>query len=667
MTRSSLRPWPLLVAVLVIATACSTAPSTGPVATASGTGSETPGPPASATAPSPSGPPSSTMPDPTAFDSVIAMLGPEGEVSPEMALQAFALAVAPLPGVTPPAGPNEWPDADAAVAWVSQVWDQLTESQQTAIDRALDSMPDPFSDSGAASASAAGVTLAAWQPATAIAERDCGLSGPGAVDADNSLAVRPYLEMMKDAAESIAGHLRRPSLPKLAVCLVSAQTLAGPSLTRVYDAESARVGLPASCSIFLNADIVGGLGDDLGYLMSFNTFLCFSTTADPAESLASSRARNVRSWVLGGTAAWAGATVASEVFGAAGGDHLAEVWSSYLMEPGTDLYLRTASAIGFLSQVDQDLPSAWDVIDEMLLGADGLESFYAATGRRQSFIDLWAGGYFRDASRGPDWDIVGPGITTDTAEAGSIEVANGATEEMAAPEMAVAIADLTTSADVTILAGNHLRVHDGTQDLKDVRNQAYCTGQGSSSGCICPQGTPGSGRPPLPPLGLESKLALTGVEFGGTATIRGMSLEEYCGSLASPEPSSAHDVCSLLSDAEVTAVIGVPIARQETEGTLDAGWCLKGTVRVEAGDPAGGSFVSFSISRTRTPLVGEAAAEAGAQTVTGLGDEAVFLPNAGAVIGAGSGVEFTLQVTKVWVAGSQAEAVELARIMLSRL
>ncbi|CAN5773264.1 hypothetical protein BH24CHL5_BH24CHL5_06920 [soil metagenome] len=666
MNRSNLRYWPLLVGVLLIAMACSAAPVTGPGATQSAARPAT-SEPVSGSAPLPTSTLPSALPGETAFDQVIAMLGPEGDVSPEMAVQAFALAVAPLPGVTPPAGPNEWPDADAAVAWVAQVWDQLTASQQTAIDRALDGMPDPFSDSGAASASAAGNTLAAWRPATAIAERDCGLAGPGAVDADISPAVRPYLDMMKDAAGSIAGHLRRPSLPRLAVCLVSPQTLAGPSLTRVFDAEHSTLGQPASCSIFLNADIVGGLGDDLGYLMAFNTFLCFSTTANATESLALFSARKVRTWVLGGTAAWAGATVASEVFGAAGGEHLAEVWSSYLTEPGTHLYLRTASAIGFMSQVDQDLPSAWDVIDEMLLGADGLDSIYAATGRRQSFIDLWAAGFFRDASRGPDWDIVGPGIPADTAEAGSIEVANGATEEMAAPEMAVAIADLTTSADVTVLAGNHLRVHDGVQDLKDVRNQAYCTMDGGGNGCICPQGTPGAGRPPLPSLGLESKLALTGMEFGGTATIQGVSLEDYCGSLASPEPSSAQDVCSLLSDAEVTAVIGVPIARQESDGDLQAGHCLKGTVRVEAGDPAGGSFVSFSVSRARTGLIAEAAAQAGAQTVTGLGDEAVFLPNAGVLIGAGSGVEFTLQVAKVWQVGTQADAVGLARIMLSRL
>jgi len=603
------------------------------------------------------------------------MLGPDGEVSSEMALQAFALAIAPLPGVTPPAGPNEWPDADTAVAWVSQVRDQLTESQQTAIDRALDRMPDPFLDVGETPLSGAGITLAAFRPMTAVANRDCGLFGPGAVDTDVPMAVMPFLGMMTEAAGSIAGHLRRPSLPKLAVCLVSAQTLAGPSLTRVYDAESARVGLPASCSIFLNADIVGGLGDDLGYLMAFNTFLCFSTTANATESLASFSARKVRTWVLGGTAAWAGATVASEVFGAAGGEHLAEEWSSYLTEPGTHLYLRTASAIGFMSQVDQDLPSAWDVIDEMLLGADGADSFYAATGRRQSFIDLWAAGFFRDASRRPDWDIVGPGIPADTAEAGSIEVANGATEEMAAPEMAIAIADLTTSADVTVLAGNHLRVHDGVQDLKDVRNQAYCTMDGGGNGCICPQGTPGAGRPPLPSLGLESKLALTGMEFGGTATIQGMSLEDYCGSLASPEPSGAQDVCSLLTDAEVTAVIGVPIARHESQGNLTQGSCIKGTERVAFGGSMEGiSFASFSVTRGATLAdLGLADSDLDSHPVSGLGDEAVFIPSVGTVFGVTDGVLFTIQVVRGGGTynggsyGTEAEVVGLARLLISRL
>lgn len=545
MNRPSPRPWLPLLAVLVIAAACSSTPATSPTLSPAGSASTSSEPsstaiptgsaaaPPTSTAAAPSAPPAAT-----AFDAVIAMLGPQGDISPEMALEAFALAVAPLPGVTPPAGAPGHLDADMAVAWVSQVWDQLSAPQRTAIDNALGAMPDPYGNRSAASASAAKFRLAAWQPVTAAAERECGLFLADPADAPTGIppAVEPYADMMKAAAGSIAGHLHRPSLSKLAVCLAPTGVLSGPALTRVFDAESARVGLPASCSIYLNADSIGGVDDgDLGYLMAFETFLCFQRTADPTETLASSSTRKIPAWVIGGTAAWAGANVATELFGGAG-DRLAEVWVAYLTEPQVGLSRRTIDAIGFFAQVDQNQPTAWDVLDDTLLGADSLDAFYAATGRRQSFIDLWAAGFFRDASRGADWDITGPGIPTDTPEAGSIEVANGESEEMAAPAMAVSTADLSTSADITNIAGNHLRVHDGVQDLKDVRNQAYCTRDGGGDACACPKGSPGAGRPPLPRLNVEAKLALTGMEFSGTATIRGISLEEYCGPQPTPEP-----------------------------------------------------------------------------------------------------------------------------------
>ena len=296
--------------------------------------------------------------------------------------------------------------------------------------------------------------------------------------------------------------------------------------------------MPVSCAVYLDSGALADIeaGGDLGYLMAFETYLCFARTADPAETIAASAARKVPSWALGGSAAWAAATVATEVFGGAG-SRLNDVWVAYLTAPERGLSQRWTDAIGLFAQVEADKPSAWDVLDQAVLGADSLDSFYAATGRRDTFVERWAAGYFRDASRGADWDIVGPGIPTDTPEAGSIEVGDGEKQEMAAPAMAVATADLSISADVTVLAGNHLRVHDGVQDLREVRNQAYCTKDGGGDACACPDGTPGAGRPPLPPLGTEVKLALTGMEFSGTATITGLSLDEYCG----PQPSASPD------------------------------------------------------------------------------------------------------------------------------
>src|SRR5205823_3319081 len=124
--------------------------------------------------------PASPTPATPAFDAIIAMLGPKGEVSPEMALQAFALAIAPPPGVTPPAGTLGNVDADAAVAWVSQVWDQLSPAQQSSITAALVAMPDPYGSLRKPAASAAHPGLVAWQPAAGATEPDCGLflAGP---------------------------------------------------------------------------------------------------------------------------------------------------------------------------------------------------------------------------------------------------------------------------------------------------------------------------------------------------------------------------------------------------------------------------------------------------------------------------------------------------------
>lgn len=535
MTRSANGRWLPLVAVFAILAACSPAPAASPAASVGSTGV---GGTTSATLPPGTGSPAAP-PGASAFDVVTSMMGPVGEVSAEMALQAFALAVAPIAGVTPPAGAPGSLDADAAVAWVLQRWNELDPAQQAAIERALAALPDPFADRDPTPAFSSGISLAAWQPATAAAQPMCALTdrAPDAAPIGNPSLVQPYLDQMIEATDAMAGHLGRAALPKLAVCLMPSETLPALALTRVFDAASGRQDLPASCSIFLNADKIGGVdGGDVGYLMAYQTFRCFEATIDPGESLASSSTRVVPAWVAGGSAAWAGATVAVERFGGAG-DRLAELWAAYLTEPHQSLFGRTNGAIGFFAQVDQNQPTAWSVLDDALTSPSSVSAFDALTGRRQSFIDLWAAGYFRDASRGPDWDIVGPAIPTDTPEAGSIEIENGGSEEMAAASMAVATADLSTSADITSFASNHLRIHDGTQDLKNVRNQAYCTRDGGSDACACPKGSPGAGRPPLPKLGSEAKLAVTGMEWGATAEIRGLSLEEYCG----PEPTPVAD------------------------------------------------------------------------------------------------------------------------------
>ncbi|MEO5885384.1 MAG: hypothetical protein ABIQ58_07725 [Candidatus Limnocylindrales bacterium] len=585
----------LALIVLVVIVACSPAPtSTSPSAPSTGA--------------APTGVGSSSAPaGGTAFDAVVAMLGPEGEVSHQMALQAFALAVAPLPGVTPPEGILGHLDADAAVAWVTQLWDRLDSAQQQAIERALAAMPDPYRDAADVSATDPETILAAWPPRTAAAGPECGLflADPEQVAAaDIPSAVAPYIDMMRSATEAIAGHLRRPALPRHAVCLVTDGALAGTALTRVFDAEHTRIGLPASCSVYLNADAIGALdAGDLGFLMAYEAFLCFEATAKPAESIEAHGDRSRMSWVVMGGATWAAATVAVEVFGAVA-PRVEELWGQYLTEPHVGLFQRTNDALGYFAQVDQDQPAAWDAMDAALAESGNSGPFDALTGRRQSFIDQWAAGFFRDARRGADWDIVGPGISTDTPEAGSIEIENGGAKEMAAPSMAVATADLSTSADVTTFASNHLRIHDGVQDLRNVRNQAYCTRDGGAGACTCPEGSPGAARAPLPTLGVEAKLALTGMEWGATVEIRGLSLEDYCGPQSSTAP-----VCSVgIPSGDYTGTLDyttvTPYLRHEGSGQI--------RFTVGANDAVSGSWDVAYVSTSSSGQMGTGAVKDGA-------------------------------------------------------
>ncbi len=536
--KQSPRSWPA-IALLGLLAACSPAPSaTVPAASADASaGDKIPNAPSTQK----SGRPTTTPASARAFDVLLSHLGPKGEISPEIALQAFALSVAPLPGVTPPSGSRDGIDVDTAVSWIAQVWPELSTDQHAAIDRAMAPFADPFGPA-AADTGAPRAVLAAWHPQiAATTTQDCGKfhADPTSEPAPASTAIGPYVDMMRTATATIAGHLHRSAPDQLAVCLLPEGIMSGPALSRLYDAEHLRVGLPTSCAVFLDSGAVGDLdaSGDLPYAIAFETYLCFARTADPTETIASAMARKVPTWALAGSAAWAAATVSTEDFGGIG-TRTTGLWTTYLSSPELSLSRRGTDALGFFAQVDADKPSAWDVLDQVVLGADSLDSFYQATGRRDTFIERWAAGYFRDASRGDGWDITGPGIPTDTPEAGSIEIGNGDQEEMAAPAMAVATADLSISSDVTVVDGVHLRAHDGVQDVHDVRHQTYCTKDGGGDACACPEGTPGAGRPPLPPLGTEVKLALTGMEFSEIATINGLSLEDYCGPLPSAAPDS---------------------------------------------------------------------------------------------------------------------------------
>jgi hypothetical protein len=141
---------------------------------------------------------------------------------------------------------------------------------------------------------------------------------------------------------------------------------------------------------------------------------------------------------------------------------------------------------------------------------------------------------------------------------------------------------------------------------------------------------------------------------------------------ATPSPSVAptttpppSDICALLSDQEVTAVIGVPVARREGTGSIQAGGgCVIGTVRQT---DLKNAYYANIIIEPRGTIFPQAQAQAGVQDVAGVGEQAVFFPQAGAIIGVVGKYDFSLQVVIAGSVGSVENALGLAKLVVSRL
>ena len=202
----------------------------------------------------------------------------------------------------------------------------------------------------------------------------------------------------------------------------------------------------------------------------------------------------------------------------------------------------------------------------------------------------------------------------------------------------------------------HGRLADGSIDEMSLGSRTFCL---RADECRCPDGTTPDSATPLSPTG--ALLALTGGPGETTGSLQGRDLD-----CTVPVTSTAADVCSLITDAEVAAVLGVPITRHETGGTPDAGWCTKGSERQDITAMADVYYVSFVVNRGELSLFAEASQEAGVHAVSGVGEQAVFI-SAGAIIGVAGGAEFSVQVYQGGQVGTEADAAGLARLLVSRL
>jgi hypothetical protein len=158
--------------------------------------------------------------------------------------------------------------------------------------------------------------------------------------------------------------------------------------------------------------------------------------------------------------------------------------------------------------------------------------------------------------------------------------------------------------------------------------------------------------------------ATTKSSSSGTTSSSPSSASSSSTASAAPTASSGGDLCSLLTDAEVSAVIGVPVVRREPNTSAAGDSCLLGAPR--STDPSGFAYVSFSVLHGAESMVTGAAGEPGAVSVPGVGSAAYYVPSAGTAFATDGDTQLMLQVVKAGVPGSQADVVGLLQKMAAR-
>jgi hypothetical protein len=133
------------------------------------------------------------------------------------------------------------------------------------------------------------------------------------------------------------------------------------------------------------------------------------------------------------------------------------------------------------------------------------------------------------------------------------------------------------------------------------------------------------------------------------------------------ESDADSDSCDIVSDEVASEVLGIEIERREphTDATGKNLSCIKGTKRVT--DMSKAYFVSVSILPAAGSLLfDQASSQAGSVPVSGLGDEAVYLSNIGAVLITDGGDGIQVQVVKAGKPAGQQDAVAVAEDVLDR-
>lgn len=436
----------------------------------------------------------------TAWQRTMDEIRPDGSITPQTALRAFAIAYGSIPGARRPSGRNVGTPESGTLAMqmVARVWSRLTPAQQAAIEQKLGA---PHGPGGSASARARA------RAAAQVLTPDPGFQAK---------------------ADGYASFYRSkiPGLPPLTIQAFKASeditsgfgTKAWADALPVNAAGEWGSGTPAYCRVRVPPYGQAEVGKPFFELvLAHEVFHCVQFVL-----MANWRQRSA--WIIEGMADWAAtsAYLTSPQVGAG-------PYRLYLQTQGAVLLGRAYDATGFWGHADEAFGtgSLWAKVPAILGAPDDASSFALAGGATDQFVSTWASAPWRFDGAGAAWKQTIPYLVPTSIVAPAFSpVTTGTT--LASNPYAVASSVIVGDPDrplvnVIGLRGK-LRIGASTKDFGLVDSRWFCFG----GKCECPKNRSGSVPPheKVPKQGLAA--ALTGGAGDGAGRVTFHSLDEFC-------------------------------------------------------------------------------------------------------------------------------------------
>lgn len=510
----------------------------------------------------------------TVWHELLLEMDDDGRVPKEIALEAFALAYGPIPGVEVRAGDPGLVTSMTARSWLSYHWDRLTSEQTEAINAALqmvDADGRPADEWGGAAEDGTdqdegdeealgenGVHLIAFaQEAPAEGPVSCWGSPIVLANAPGSEQYRPLIDQgLADLA---------PKLGPLGIPVYLGFAQANGTVLADADPWTADCDQRAvSCTVRLLPAAVAAFTadrDNLRSLLLHELVHCYQGARAPVNNL-----RNSLPWIREGYATYAQWDVHPEI-----PSIVTPWWSWWFGKHTHPLFNQSYEAIGFFAHLTAIGADPWRSLEAALATTDSAAQFEIFVGDvRLELLQTWASSLSRLGDLGPEWDDALPGTPDVYPVIATATINEETRHSFNTTAYSARLTYLDFRADLIVvdpLAG-HGRIawESGDEILIDPAgpDTVYCTVAG---GCECPGGQTPTGMSDTtadiqqspPGLGL---LALAADGEPGEVLVTGMSLSEACQAPPAGEgPSSGStlwegNVCELLSDADVAAVFG---------------------------------------------------------------------------------------------------------------